>query len=98
MDAVLYAWIERPWDMEAFFVIPRVFQRDWGRVSRHIMELGTFTADSVPVFGLTTDIPCVILPLPCYVRSLPPRRLDEPSQPPGSEWHRDQAEQLHGLS
>jgi hypothetical protein len=99
MDAVVYAWVERPWSTEAFFIIPRVFQRDWGRVSRHILELGVFTADSVPVYGLTTDIPCVILHLPCYVRSLPPPRwLDGPSRPTGSEWHRDQAEQLRGLS
>ena len=99
LEAVVFAWIERPWDTEAFFVVPRVFQRDWGRVSRHLVELGVFPAASVPVYGLATDIPCVILHLPCYVRSLPPpRRLDEPSRPPGSEWHRDQAEQLRGLS
>jgi hypothetical protein len=99
LEAVIFAWIERPWDTEAFFVVPRVFQRDWGRVSRHIVELGVFPAASVPVYGLSTDIPCVILHLPCYVRSLPPpRRLDEPPRPPRSEWHRDQAEQLRGLS
>jgi hypothetical protein len=99
LDAVLCAWIEQPWNTEAFFVVPRVFQRDWGRVSKHVVELGTFAASTVPVYGLRTNIPCVVLHLPCYVRSLPPPRwLDQPSRPQGTEWHREQAEFLRGLS
>ena len=80
-------------------IIPRVFQRDWGRVSKHVVELQTYPAATVPEYGTTTDIPCVLLHLPCYVRSLPPiRRLDTPSGPPGAEWHREQAEHVRGLS
>ena len=99
LDAVLCAWVETPWDTEAFFLIPRVFQWDWGQVSKHVVELGVFAAQAVPVYGLYTDIPCVVLHLPCYVCSLPPPRwLDQPSQPQGAKWHREQAELLRGLS
>jgi hypothetical protein len=80
LDAVLNAFTERPWDTEAFFIIPRVFQRDWGRVSKQIMEMGHYAATTVPDYGSNTDIPCIILHLPCYVHSLPtPRWMDQPS-------------------
>jgi hypothetical protein len=99
LDAVVTAWTEKPWDTEAFFVIPRVFQRDWGRVSKHIVELGQFAASTIPDYGIHTDIPCILLHLPCYVRSLPsPRWMDSPSRPSGGEWHRAQAEFVRGLS
>jgi hypothetical protein len=99
IDMVVNAWIESPWDMEAFFLVPRVFQRDWGRVSKHVVELGTHPAATIPEYGNNTDIPCVLLHLPCYVRSLPlTRRMDTPAGPPGGEWHREQAEYVCGLS
>jgi hypothetical protein len=99
MDAVLNAWTERPWDTEAFFVIPRVFQRDWGRVSKQILEMRHYAAATVPDYGTNTDIPCVLLHLPCYVRSLPPPRwMDQSSRPQREEWHREQAEYVRGLS
>ena len=33
VSSVMHAWIEQPWNTEAFFVIPRIFQRRWGRIS-----------------------------------------------------------------
>ena len=99
LDAVVNVWVERPWDTEAFFIIPRVFQRDWGRVSKHIIELGLHPAADIPDYGALTDIPCLILHLPCYVRSLPPPRwMEPPTQSQREEWHREQAEHLRGLS
>jgi hypothetical protein len=99
IDMVLNAWVEQPWDTEAFVLVPRVFQRDWGRVSKHVVELRTHPAAMVPDYGPTTDIPCVLLHLPCYVRSFPPlRRMDTSPGPPGGEWHREQAEHVRGLS
>jgi hypothetical protein len=99
IDHFALAWTEHPWDTEAFFVIPRVFQRDWGRFSKHVIELGTFTATAILDYGANTDIPCLILHLPCYVHSLPPpRRVDTPSRSQGMEWHREQAEYVRGLS
>ena len=99
MDAVVNAWEENPWNTEAFFVVPRVFQRSWGRASKHIVELGIHAAASIPDYGENTDIPCVILHLPCYVRSLPtPRRMDSPARSPGAQWHQEQADYVRGLS
>jgi hypothetical protein len=99
LDAVVTTWTEQPWHTEAFFLIPRVFQRDWGRASKHIQDLGLHAADIIPAYGGTTNIPCVLLHLPCYVRSLPQtRRMDIPSQPAGAEWHKEQAEYVRGLS
>jgi hypothetical protein len=99
MDALVTAWTEQPWHTEAFFLIPRVFQRDWGRASKHIQDLGLHPADTIPAYGGTTEIPCVLMHLPCYVRSLPPiRRLDVPPRPQGAEWHQEQAEYVRGLS
>jgi hypothetical protein len=99
MDAVVNVWEESPWTTEAFFVVPRVFQCNWGRASKQIQEVGVFPAASIPDYGEDTDIPCVLLHLPCYVRSLPsPRRLDQPPRSPGEQWHREQAEHVRGLS
>jgi hypothetical protein len=99
LDRLVSAWTEQPWEMEAFLLIPRVFQRDWGRVSKHVVELGTYPAAQVPGYAGHSDIPCVLMHLPCYVRSLPsPRRMDFPSRPKGVEWHREQAEYMRGLS
>jgi hypothetical protein len=99
LEAVMNAWIERPWDTEAFFVIPRVFQQDWGRVSKQIVEVGHYASTTIPDYGNQTDIPCVLLHLPCYVHSLPPhRRMDLPPRPQGGEWHQEQAEYVRGLS
>ena len=99
LEAVTNVWIEQLWETDAFFVKPHVFQWEWGQVTKHIMELGTFSSHVIPIYSLNTAIPCVILHLPCCVHSLPPPRwLDRPSQPQGVEWHWEQAEQLHGLS
>jgi hypothetical protein len=99
LDALVTAWTEQPWTTKAFFVVPRVFQRDWGRDSKHIMEIGTYAAPTIPDYGGHTDIPCVLVHLPCYVRSLPPPRwVDTPTQPAGSAWHQEQAEHVRGMS
>jgi hypothetical protein len=84
IEGVLNAWVEQPWATEAFFFIPRVFQRDWGRVTKQIEEIGVFPSSLIPVYGSQTDIPCVALPLPCYVCCVPtPRWMDPPPRPKG---------------
>jgi hypothetical protein len=99
IDHLVSAWIESPWRTEVFFLIPRVFQRDWGRVSKHVVEVGTFAAAVIPDYADHTDIPCVMLHLPCYIRSLPPcRRMEPPPRPKGGKWHRAQAEHMRGMS
>jgi hypothetical protein len=99
INAVVNAWEENPWNTEAFFLIPRVFQGTWGRASKHVIEIGIFAVATILDYGEDTDIPCIVLHLPCYIRSLPPsRRLDIPPRPTGAQWHREQAEYVRGLS
>ena len=77
IEAVVNAWIKHPWDTEAFFFIPRVFQRDWGQASKHIVDLGLLPPLDIPDYD--SDIPCVLMHLPCYVHSLPPPRQLDPA-------------------
>lgn len=96
VSSVMHAWIEQPWNTEAFFVIPRIFQRRWGRISKHIVEVAVVDPQYVPGFT-DSDIPVVILHLPCFVRSLPNPRLDSPPQPHWTKWHKEQADYVRGL-
>ena len=78
------------------FVIPRIFQQRWGRKLKHIVEVAVVEPQFVPGFS-ESDIPVIILHLPCFVCSLPADRLD-PSPPPyGAKWHSDQADYVRGL-
>ena len=96
ISAVLHVWIEQPWNTESFFVVPRIFQRRWGRKSKHIVEVAVVEPDYVPGFT-GSDIPVVILHLPCFVRSTPDPRLDTPPKPIGAQWHQKQADYVRGL-
>jgi len=100
ISAVLDVWIEQPWHTEAFFVVPRIFQRRWGRKSKHLTEI-LLAKNPLSVPGAQeSDIPIVVLHLPCYVRSLPPpssSRLDEPAKPTWADWHLEQADYVRGL-
>jgi hypothetical protein len=53
-------------------MIPQISQRDWGRVSKHVVERETFAAGLIPDHGGHTDILCVLFHLPCYDRSMLP--------------------------
>ena len=43
MSAALMVWVELSLDTEHVFVVPRIMQREYGRVSKHIEFLGQFT-------------------------------------------------------
>ena len=69
IEAVMNAWIEYLWDTAACFLIPWVFQCDWGWVSKHIVDLCLLPP--LTILDYDSDIPCVLVHLPCYVCSLP---------------------------
>jgi len=96
ISAVLNVWVEQPWNTEAYFILPRIFQRRWGNKSKHIRELATVDSREVPG-GHDSDIPVVILHLPCFVRSLPSPSMDRASRPSGDRWHSEQADHVRGL-
>jgi hypothetical protein len=92
-------WVERAHQTSAIFVIPRILQRDWGNISKHIMDLGTFYPTELPPACLFKSlIPFCVLHIPCFVRSLPPHRLDAaPSPGCYGWWHKSQADYVCGL-
>lgn len=96
ISMVLNVWIERPWFTEAYFVIPRIFQRRWGNKSKHILEVGVVEPWRVPG-AHQSDIAVVILHLPCFVRTLPPPSLDRTSESARLGWHSEQADHVRGL-
>ena len=101
ITAFLDIWVEDARTTSALFLVPRVIQRDWQHVSRHVVEIGTFYPDRLPHPSLVYDslIPFVLLFVPRYVRALPPDRGME-SATSGSvypSWIRDQVDSLRGL-
>ena len=71
---VLKAWIERPHDSSAVFVVPRVLTRDWQHLSRHIVTLGVLSPHDCPFIHHL--LPVVVLFLSPFICRLPTPRLD----------------------
>jgi hypothetical protein len=97
----LDAWVKSPLLTSGIFMIPRVLQKDWAFISRHIHKAVVIYPSKLPVH-LCYDslIPLVLLYVPCYVRTLPPTdRMDELTDSTFYEhWHQQQAEHVRGLS
>jgi hypothetical protein len=100
ITSFLDLWVERSATTSAVFLIPRILQRDWGFLSKHVVELGVFDPRDLP-WGCRFHslIPFCLLYVPRYVRSLPsPTRLDMRPFPTRFErWCNHQAEELRGL-
>jgi hypothetical protein len=47
MSSAALSWMESPLDSEHPFVVPRIHQRDFGRVNKHIVYVGQFDPNSV---------------------------------------------------
>ena len=95
----LQAWVQSPSDTSAVFLIPRILQRRWGRICRHILEIGVFQPQLLPApANYSSLFPFVLLYVPPYVPVLGPSRLDLPPVPKPQNWHRKQAEEVRRLS
>jgi hypothetical protein len=101
MMAAVFAWIESPSDSSHFFLIPRLLQREFGRVNKHILLLGQFMDAPLPP-DFSPLVPFVVFYLSPFQRHT--KRLDNsPWLDEGSkfscpEWVRTQMEYLRGLS
>lgn len=99
--AAVFAWIESPMDSSHVFLVPRLFQRDFGRVNKHILFLGQFDVLPLPE-NFSPLVPFVLFYLPPFVRST--KRLDDApwldqgAQRSCPDWVRSQMEFLRGLS
>jgi hypothetical protein len=93
-------WVEKATCTAALFMIPRILQKDWGFLSKHVVELGVFDPRDLP-WGCRYSclIPFCLLYVPHYVRTLPPPpRLDvRPASSRFERWCTDQAAALRGL-
>lgn len=97
MNAFLGYWVEAPTTTSAFFLIPNVYQHDWGRVSKHALSLGTFHPRDLPFSSLLSS--CLPLTLISFQKFTPrSNRLDAGSKHTHNNWHVRQADQVRGLS
>ena len=96
MTKALLNWTEHPFDHEHVFVIPRVLQRSFGRMNKHMIFLGIFKDYPRGTFpGLT---PLCLFHLPTFTRSLtPPEDVDMSSPTYRPRWVQAQIKYMHGL-
>jgi hypothetical protein len=93
-------WVEEATTTGGIFLVPRIMQRDWGNISRHVVEIRTVYPSTLPAdCTYPSLIPFVILYVPRYSRCLPSPRVDEPTTTHRhfQKWHDAQAEQVRGL-
>mmetsp|Transcript_12752 Transcript_12752/g.18291 ORF Transcript_12752/g.18291 Transcript_12752/m.18291 type:complete len:131 (-) Transcript_12752:339-731(-) len=99
--AAVHAWLESPWDSSHIFIVPRILQRDYGRINKNIIFIGQFLDVPLP-HDFTPVVPFVVFYLPPFVRSAkgldPPPGLDTGPKFRCPEWIRTQVEHLRGLS
>jgi hypothetical protein len=92
-------WVEGPTTTSGIFLVPRIMQKDWGYICKHVMMIGEYYPWTLPgACAYDSHIPFVLLYIPCHVRCLPIPSLDQST--PATfhrKWHTEQAEYLRGL-
>jgi hypothetical protein len=96
---MLQCWMELLLTTGAIFLIPRILQKCWSCMSRHVKEIGMCNAELVPLTPPPlAPIPPVLLYLAPHQGTLPPpTRVDPPATAPNEARHRKQAGLLRGL-
>jgi hypothetical protein len=100
LRSFLDIWVEGATITSGIFVIPRVLQRDWGYISKHIREVAVVYPCQVPVsMPFVSHVPFIVLYVPPYVRTLPPpdslESLADHALYP--RWVQEQADAVRGL-
>jgi hypothetical protein len=98
----LNSLVESPWDSQHLFIIPRVMQRDFGRLSKYISYIGY--GWDVPV-SFTPVVPFLVYYLPPFNRltaflqksELLDNRVDSIAPPSAPYWVRKQVETLQWM-
>ena len=98
----LAIWIETPTECERIFLTPRIFQRDFGRLSKFVLYAGQYDVLLVP---FTPIVPFVLYFIPPFNRQRKfeeqllqdQHRLDTPTIPLPL-WIQDKIASLHRLS
>jgi hypothetical protein len=92
-------WVEGPTTTSALFLVPRIMQKDWEYICKHVIVIGEYYPWTLPAScAYDSHIPFVLLYVPCHVRSLPPPSLDKSTSTSfHRKWHTEQADYLRGL-
>ena len=94
----LLAWVQSPRTTAAVFLVPRILQREWGRTSRHVQEIGVFQPRLLPpTVAYPALFPFVFLHVAPHVPQLGPSRLESNPVSKPKNWHREQAEEVRRL-
>ena len=94
----LRIWVQNPYDSAAIFLVPRILQKQWGHVCKHIRELGIFLPSMLPIeCQYTSLIPFVFLHISPFIPTLK-TRMEQPAFGQSKDWHHYQAEEVRGLS
>ena len=97
----LYTWVETPTCCGHIFIIPRIMQRDFGRVSKFVLFLGQHFDLPLPFVPL---VPFVLLYIPPFNRSheydriRERQRLDSSSSKPIPSWIQKDIDRLLRVS
>jgi len=96
MTASTLSWSESPFTSSSFFVIPRIFQRDFGRVDKHIEFLGQYDPNHTP---FKHPLPILLFFLPHYKRRISDldRRVEPSTNVREPGWISRELEHLCGL-
>jgi hypothetical protein len=95
----LEIWVEAATLASGLFLIPRIMQRDWSHLSKHVFEMGTIYPTLLPPSAAYDSlIPFVVLYVPPHSRVPPVYRMDQHTTVGRNErWHVQQAEEVCGL-
>jgi hypothetical protein len=97
--AYLRKWVQAPENAHGIFLIPRILQRQWGRVARYVLEVGIFLTGSLPDYcRFDSHLPFVLLHIPPHRLTLRRDRMELPPRTQPQGWHKHQAEAVRGLS
>jgi hypothetical protein len=96
----LQRWVQSAQDTGAIFLVPRILQREWGRVCRYVEEIGVYQASKLPLGArFHSDLPFVLLCIRPHTLTLCKYSRMEPfAIPKGGQWHKEQADEVRRLS
>jgi hypothetical protein len=95
----LRKWVQDPAHAHGIFLIPRILQRQWGRVARYVVEVGVYLPHALPPqCCYESHLPFVLLHIPPHKLTLRRDRMELPARSQPQGWHKHQAEAVRGLS
>jgi hypothetical protein len=85
-------WVENATTTHGIFLVPRIMQKYWGNISKHVHEVATIYPSVLP------EECAYPLLIPFFSRCLPDARMDESTKGRHfPRWHATQADYMRGL-